>query len=377
MMLKTAVEKRGLHYECIEGSLDEYLDDWDTLVSSAPGHSYATSGSWIRAFARSFTPAMGRFLCPALFRDGALVAALPLIERDCSGQKELHLPFNHNSYGVDILLAESDGDQALSMLLGLALESSPGATRIVANRLGESSPLLSVDRLEQFFIVPREREAFGAYVDTSGDFDAFLDTVNKKFRRNVQRLERKAVESCGTVKLVMSRPAEKDAAFEQFLRLESSGWKGRATTSISQDEAIRNFYWEIVDSFSKRGWIDLSFLRAGDNVVAGYIGVRFGGRLTLLKIAFDENFSSIGPGTVLMKHVLQGAFEDESINEVDCLTYFAWNSNWNMRKREYYTCRFIEKSLGNLLLEYLPLAVRLRLAKIETLRKIRNKLRGN
>jgi hypothetical protein len=74
---------------------------------------------------------------------------------------------------------------------------------------------------------------------------------------------------------------------------------------------------------------------ADEKAIAAIIAIRFNRRLIILKIAYDEAYSSYSPGDKLFELMLKKTFDSTEIDEVDCLTRYRWNAGWNMENREY------------------------------------------
>ncbi len=86
---------------------------------------------------------------------------------------------------------------------------------------------------------------------------------------------------------------------EQFLRLESSGWKGRAQTAIGQLTDQRNFFESMIRSAAETGRLEMLRLKLDDQTIAMKINLPSDDGLFCFKIAYDERYAAYSPGVLL------------------------------------------------------------------------------
>ncbi len=101
-----------------------------------------------------------------------------------------------------------------------------------------------------------------------------------------------------------------------------------------------------------------------------HLGVRTGGALVLLKIAYDERHARLGPGNLLFERVLEREFETGTAVEVNCTTDMAWHRNWALPRSDYarLTCFPAGPASGSL--AFLPAALKARAKRVAWLRRM-------
>jgi CelD/BcsL family acetyltransferase involved in cellulose biosynthesis len=147
------------------------------------------------------------------------------------------------------------------------------------------------------------------YIDLSGpavDPDALLSA---SLRSDLRRAQRKA-EAHG--KLAFEIHAPRTAAaflplFEEAVRVEGAGWKGRDGSALAMDERARTFFRRYGILASEEGALRLALLRIDGVPAAMQYAVQWNGGLWLLKVGYDERFSKCSPGLLLMQHTLRDA----------------------------------------------------------------------
>jgi len=99
--------------------------------------------------------------------------------------------------------------------------------------------------------------------------------VNTKHRRELNRQWRRLAEKLDGELEVRDRAGE-DAAIEDFLAIESSGWKGREGTAFACDPSHAEFFRRICRALADQGRLELLSLQAGERIVAMKCNIRAG-----------------------------------------------------------------------------------------------------
>jgi CelD/BcsL family acetyltransferase involved in cellulose biosynthesis len=106
--------------------------------------------------------------------------------------------------------------------------------------------------------------------------------------------------------------------FEEFLRLEGAGWKGKVGGAISCDPTIIDFYREALGSAATRGHLRMCALTLGGRRVAMELALVSDNKCYSPKIAYDETLSRFGPGQLMVRRIIQD-LADRGIEKYDLL----------------------------------------------------------
>jgi CelD/BcsL family acetyltransferase involved in cellulose biosynthesis len=141
-------------------------------------------------------------------------------------------------------------------------------------------------------------------------------------------------------------------AFTRFLEVEASGWKGKDGTgsAISLDPRIADFYKQLVDRFGARGNCEINLLEVDGRAVAGQFALIVADIMYLLKIGYNEEYSQIAPGNLLLEHTLDRLNSEGLIREVNLVTGVAWHSSWRPTRHRVFRCYCYSSSLPGLVL---------------------------
>jgi len=155
--------------------------------------------------------------------------------------------------------------------------------------------------------------------------------------RNIRRLRGKAEAAYGKVRITVAmNGTELMEAYEAFLTVEGAGWKGQEGTAIRTDRALIEFYRDLLRSFSTTGDASIYLLWFGDYVVAAKICLRAGRVWSILKIGYDESFREFGPGSMLLKYLLDQACSDPDVDEINLVTSPIWAQRWRPKVRKVF-----------------------------------------
>lgn len=146
---------------------------------------------------------------------------------------------------------------------------------------------------------------------------AYERLVSQRRRRELDRQLRRLCEA-GAVSFMSARsPMEIEAAFNAFVALEGSGWKGRRGTAMARRQAVMEFARTAVMQLAQLGHATIDVMRVADRPIAALIRFDHGTLSIPWKIAFDEEFAAFSPGKQLMTDETRRWLFDGTVERVD------------------------------------------------------------
>jgi CelD/BcsL family acetyltransferase involved in cellulose biosynthesis len=182
--------------------------------------------------------------------------------------------------------------------------------------------------------------AFGGYsiVDTRLSGDEWLASAGKNLKANLRKA-RNRLEREGALRIeVATTPEEVAAAFEGFVEIEASGWKGGVgglAKRPTERALIRNF----VDHAVPVGRGQARTLRVGDRLAAAQLSAIAGDTLVLLKVAYRDDLSHLSPSNLLMADLIRECCDRPDIARIDLVTDQPWHDRWHPSKHPTYRVR--------------------------------------
>jgi CelD/BcsL family acetyltransferase involved in cellulose biosynthesis len=141
-----------------------------------------------------------------------------------------------------------------------------------------------------------------------GDWDAYLESIDKKQRHEIRRKMRRAVEGEVKVELYFtSDPLKVDEDTEAFLSLMA---QDPEKAEFLKPEMRSQFKLSIRRAFDLRN-LQLAFLKVGGSNAAAYLNFDYDNRIWVYNSGIDRKFTEYSPGWVLLGHLLQWANEHQ------------------------------------------------------------------
>ena len=172
------------------------------------------------------------------------------------------------------------------------------------------------------------------YLAISGSWPEYYEGVrSNSARKNIRRSLRK-LEECGTVAFRhYTHAKEVEKTLGDTFRLHDARWFDRFTTTPYSRSVGRAFFREIAEAYANRGLLDLATLELDDRAIAFSFSFRYPGRYYYYIPAFDPQFASYSPGTLLMIHLMEMAF-DKGLNYFDFMKgdegyKWQWTTTYN------------------------------------------------
>lgn len=323
---------------------NELRDDWNRLADR-----FATPllrHEWFSACAMAFCPP-GRLRIYVLRSEGAVKAIAPLIMTRTHGMQQLEIlgaaqlfePAGilfSDTFALDRLMEAIQKEGCPMVLRRLPLEP------VVYSLSNDAS------RRKHFVI---EHENTSPWIPIRSSWEEFEKNMRSKQRSGLRRV-RKKLETQGNVELEVfsGRLTDFQAALQSALEIEASGWKGRNGTAILCSSSIREFFTEYVRQASEKDMVRVFLLRVGDRAIAMALAVLWADKLWVLKVGYDESWSTYAPGIILHHEVIRWAYMQklsgfEFLGSSEAFIV----SRWATMTQRYRSYRIFPKTVGGIL----------------------------
>lgn len=312
-------------------------EEWNALaLRSSP--SPLVRHEWFDA---AFAHLYSRGANPLVFvvrENGCLRAAAALVSLSSALSKRLTIPGGaiiHEPCGFIY-----DSEEALSVLTQAVFKSQ---SALALPRFGRDGPEARLfKKFSPKDALRLERCGRNTYrVPLKPTWQEFETSISRG-RRSDMRSYRRRAEQRGylTFEVVSPSAANFETAFDELLRVEASGWKGREKTAISCDARQRGFYTHYAKAAAQDGMLRFFFLRANGKTIAARMAVEYGNRLWDLRIGYDETWSRCAPGVLLTQETLRYAVERglegfEFLGKAE-----SWERHWPCEEDTYVSMRF-------------------------------------
>jgi hypothetical protein len=122
---------------------------------------------------------------------------------------------------------------------------------------------------------------------------------------------------CALLFTATAEPAGVAAAFDDFLALEASGWKGKAGTAVAYDDNVQGFIETALYALATERKVAINRLLLDGRPIAATITLRSGDNAWYWKTAYDERLARYAPGMLLTAALTEELTEDSAITRTD------------------------------------------------------------
>lgn len=148
----------------------------------------------------------------------------------------------------------------------------------------------------------------------------------------------------GQVRSTIKRNAKKFAAEGGRLEIVHGGEGLEAALAAYQ--AVYGQSWKVPEPYpefvpglirlsARRGWLRLGLAWLGDKPVAAQIWIVANGRADIYKLAYDEAYKALAPGTLLTACLMENAIDVDQVHEIDYLIGDdPYKAAWMSQRRE-------------------------------------------
>jgi CelD/BcsL family acetyltransferase involved in cellulose biosynthesis len=328
----------GLVFQAYQGfeGLARLTPGWTELAESLPAAGFVHFPEWYRAYLSSLESDPRRVWFIGAFRRQKLVGVFPL-----QFQAYQVRGLRPNLFGTidndemqlsDFVFAQTPENASLlsDLTRWLRAQRTIRWDELRLRKVPEDSAIAHSARAQ----LPKGTVALqhdgSCYFQTAGSYEQATAAMSGTFKRNLRRLARRAEGSAPLRHQSCRRPDELAAAFETFIDIEASGWKGDSgkSSAIRCRPPMLAFYRTLVREFGARNACVINLLWHGEQAVAGQFCLQIGRTLSILKIGFSHAHGDFAPGNLLLERTIRRACDDRELDVVSLVNRPPWARNF-------------------------------------------------
>jgi hypothetical protein len=324
-------------YPGMEG-LEHLRTPWRDVVAGMTRRHFFHLWEWYYSYLKCLAGNPNRLLFFLVTRGKTPLAILPLqftpISLGGVRLRALTFPAHDHLLLWDLICCREAHNLPLFELLGRHLRNERQSWDLIQlpHLLQDACALQVLDNYppSKWLLKSEERCDF---IDTTVSHDHFLSGLSKNFRKNLKRARQNLDELPRVQFSITSSGPELDRAFEAFLDVEASGWKGSggSGTAIRLDPALRCFYHTLAHTLCASGQVSIHTLTADGNCIAAQFCLRLDRTAYILKIGYDEDYRRCAPGNLLKDFFIRQSMAEGSIREINLITDAEWHRDWKVQ----------------------------------------------
>jgi CelD/BcsL family acetyltransferase involved in cellulose biosynthesis len=360
--------------------LEEIAAEWNLITETMSRKRFFHLVDWFRCYLNTLEDEPNAVLFTIVYFDDMPEAIFPL---KWSSQRILglrlrilQLPSHPHMCLNDFIVARPERLKTYMPLVLMHLKEIEGVSWdyiYLPRVLEESSAALAL--AEQTGVLTVQRTCGQCDYLAVRPYDVMFRGFTTTFRNNLRRAKKRADQLGNITYTSASKRPELDRAYEIFLDIEASGWKGRGGvgTAIKLDRRLESFYRLLMERYSEFGGCEIHIMWQNEKPVAVEFSLITDGTLYTLKIGYDEHYASCSPGHLLREYLMKYCERRGDIRFNNLITDASWHSQWKPSAYNlfhYYFCKptvrgWLAYTYQNAILQIRPLWLKLK-------RKLRN-----
>jgi CelD/BcsL family acetyltransferase involved in cellulose biosynthesis len=285
--------------------------EWSALLHRSAVDTIFLTPQWQQVWWRHF--GAGRELRLLLARDdaGTLLGIAPLYALEQAGRQVLQFVGGVNiSDYLDFVVAQGREAEVYRAFLEYLLSEAPPWDLLDLHCLPGHSPtragilqqVCAACCPEDFSVQPEEA---APYIPLPGDWEAYLETLDRKQRHEVRRKLRRAEAEAEVRWSRLEDPAGLEEAVNNFIRLHRASHPEKDAFMTPPMEA---FFRDMAGATMAAGWLNLYTLWLDDRPAATMWCFDYGNDLLVYNSGFDPAWRpELGSGIVLLGNCIQDA----------------------------------------------------------------------
>ncbi len=290
-------------------------EEWDYIFHSGLSNSTFLSFDYISHWYNCFAEPDQVRVYRAVDCTGKTIGFLPLkLKKNNCIRVLSSLTNDHCFHGAPLML-EGRGDEFSDRILKSLFEDRSNWDVLVHSfsySFLQSANLFpsSVLRNIGAFWIRRSQETFSVSLNKSYE-KYFFDDLSAKNRTNMKRYTKRLEKAAGDLNWRHFEGLEGVEHWSDFVRIENSGWKGIAESSIKQVSfSFQQYYEGLVALLAQQDALHMYFLELEGKSIAAVFGYRDGETFHYAKTAYDENYKSLSPSNLLLLHIIEDLIEN-------------------------------------------------------------------
>lgn len=329
--------------------LENLRDVWDSILESSVNNKciYLTY-EWVTAWWRHFGDKC-RLNIVLLQKGGRTVGIFPLQKRICRlGMLRFTVLETIGAVNCNYLgfyATDSPGaDQAVDVFFDYLQKEIIDANIVVRFNLvpddcviiKQMYPWLS--GLPAKLLCDEKTVTIAPYIPISTDWNSYFASLGPYTRKRLRRLHRMA-ELNKNIGYGRFHYHDLDRAINCLFDLHIKRWQSVHIRSLFKQQAYRKFYRQIAETFMKRNWLHISYLKVKDTICCIHYSYQYDNKLYAATVARDLSYNKLEIGHLHELQSIRDAFQ-KGFKEYDFLQGDeAYKFYWTRKYRRYL--RFI------------------------------------
>lgn len=293
---------------------DTLKSEWNTLLKRSLTDTPFSSHEWHTNWWKAYQPGE-LWLITVRDDSDTLQGIAPLFIATVDGQRIVHfIGCEDVTDYVDVLVDTDNSEAVYQALTNFLVEHKDSYDSLDLCNIPAESPtyiyfpavLTNAD-----FQVETKVQEVCPVIELPDSFDGYLELLDKKQRKEVQRKLRRAKGAGDSLNwYLVGDEHNLDEEIEKFLKLMASSHPEKA--KFLENEQHVKFFKSIVPAAAKAGWLQMNFLEVVGEPVAAYVNFDYNNQILVYNSGLDPSTAAaLSPGIILLAYNIEHAIESK------------------------------------------------------------------
>jgi len=164
------------------------------------------------------------------------------------------------------------------------------------------------------------------FISCGDDANPF-ERLSKGFKQNLRTSHNKLDPQQVTFEFARTE-SDLSRLLPEFLRVESSGWKGEAGTSALKEPVTNTFLHQLIANFGPSGRCEIHLMRIANEPVAVLFGIVTDNIWYIFRIGYNESYHRASPGHLIVENLLKQRATHKTFDVLTPYNAPPWFNAW-------------------------------------------------
>lgn len=285
---------------------------WDELLEKSPDRNIYLTWEWLFTWWKHY--GAGKGLNILLIQDNSqIIGIVPLMRLKYGiGFLGFNLLENIGAPTCDyggIILAQKEKEAMLALIDYLKDEMAGGNIILMMNQIREDSQFMTL--LRRLYpsvsksLLYDEKALASPYVALPATWDEYFSSFSSKTRNTLRRKWRLLKKEHDIQFNKCNTDDNMANSVHAFSELHHKGWQSRNIKGIFDNTKAEGFFLDIANVFSRKGWLNLSFLLVDGNLASAVYGFECDEKFYYTLPAFNPAYSNYSLGNLQIMSLIE------------------------------------------------------------------------
>ena len=176
-------------------------------------------------------------------------------------------------------------------------------------------------------------------------YPQMLEQLSRNSRKILRKRKKRLSELDAVSFYTTNTLPELEDAYQVFLDVEASGWKGREGSAVKLNNRMNSFFKSLMYSFAQSGECEINLMKHGDKTIAVEFVVMVNDTCYALRIGYDETYGEYSPGNMMTDYCIQRYIKNDFAKYFNFCSDEYNNKRWKPKSISVYDYYIFKRNI--------------------------------